>query len=258
VGSDKLAQLEKLSASELNLFHQCPAKWKFIEDEAPSITIDETAMLFGREIHSIIASYYVSLSDNDDLDHARKLIEKAFNDGNDFVLKNKGATLKKVRENFIAFEMKRLKTWKKKKPDMIENRITVKSSSDRPRLVGVIDLYDKISGIIIDWKTSGSDDFRDEQLVQGKMYEMLLKENGYVVNKVYFVNLVEGSEKQLPKVTDGWLEEKIRAMCEKVRIGEFPKKPSPLCGWCMYQLTCDIGEYNIWQEPIVVKSVTDR
>lgn len=247
--------VNKISASELNQFNQCSQKWLYRKLGAPFTPVDDSAARFGTEVHHVVANYLESLSEDTTEDKARRLIERYFSETP--AAMSNAQKLRKIKDNFIKLEIQRLRANKRKKPTLIEKRLEV-DIFPNVLLVGVIDYYDQETATIIDWKTGRPGNFTDAFLVQGKIYETLVKKAGLPVEKVFFVNLVDGSKQQLPKVTDGWLEEKIRSMCENVRLNNFGKNPTGLCGWCEYRLCCELEGYNLWQEPLIVKSVIER
>lgn len=256
--TDNTYEVRKISASELNLFNQCPLKWRFKEDKMPTTPTDRTPADYGGEIHKIVAYYFDKLSSGSDINEIEILIDEAFDCGNDLILKTDVNKTKKIKKNFLKFEIDRIKTnGSIDKPYLIEKRIEIKPSQELPLLVGVIDCYDRKSETIIDWKTGNSDFFSDSFLIQGKIYELLLRSLNLPVKKVSFVNLTHGSVKNMPKVTDSWLIGQIQNMQDNVKYKRFPKKPSGLCNWCEYRLTCEMGGGNIWEIPLIVSGVED-
>ena len=61
-----------------------------------------------------------------------------------------------------------------------------------------------------------------------------------------FVNPPTGKQLTVPKVTDGWLYKIAKQMCEQVKAGRFPPKPTPLCGWCSHIIRCQFNGICLW------------
>jgi hypothetical protein len=256
MGLNSKYEVKKISASELNLFNQCPLRWKFREDKTPTTPVDRTAADYGGEIHKIVAYYFDKLKIGGNLNDIEGMIDEAFDCGNDLILKGDTSKTKKIRKNLLSFEIDRFKkNGSLSKPHLIEKRFELKINPSIPLIVGIIDCYDSKTETIIDWKTGNNDYFSDSFLTQGKIYETLIKAQNLPVKKVLFVNLNCGTTHQMPKVTDAWLMNQIKQMCDNVEQNRFTKKPSKLCDWCEYRLTCEMGGGNLWEIPFIVKDV---
>jgi len=232
----------KVSPSKINRFYQCPFSFKchYLEKRRPIKTIE--SYLFGSMVHDIIPIYYDNLTS---LSNIEESITTAFDEGADWRLKKRKTALRKVQANFKSFEKKRIKD-KINLPSFTERKLT---SELFPGIIieGIIDAYWN-EGFWVDWKTGKHEEMNDSRKIQGKIYELLLKSNDYPVKEGYFVNLYKGVTLKLPKVSEAWVETKIRGILE---AKTYPKKKSLLCeGWCQYKLDCDLDSKSLWSHVI--------
>ena len=235
----------KISPSDLNLFYQCPLKWKYQHEGVQGIPVDETARLFGIAIHNIIALYFNKISANipdkpteGEISYYLKL---AIKEGYDPVLSMRDAKAKRILKNFLNFEKQRLKSWKIYKPEIVEQKLEVGP------ITGIIDFYG--DGIIIDWKTGAEMDENNKYILrQGTIYKILLEKHKKPVRKILFVFLDSGKTIELPPTTEGWVVNEIKQMLDMIKLNRFPAKPSPLCAYCPFILRCQFRNSCIWWE----------
>ena len=135
-----------ISPSSINTFFSCPLRWKWMKEGKEGIPIDDTLMRLGSMIHYTIKVYYERVSDNPTPDEITNKALDTLNEVYDDSLSHKRKQAFSLINSFIDFEKKRLKTWKKYKPDLVEQRIVLDND-----LVGIVDFYSE--NTIIDWKT---------------------------------------------------------------------------------------------------------
>jgi len=237
-----LFNIEHISPSELDMWQTCPRRWLYRREGRTAIIVDDRDRLFGQRVHELIAEYFREMAkrtyqptEDDITEVATKVFE---NYGLNFY-KNR---LEKIRDNFIEFEKARRRKWKTYlSPNVkIEFRLESKPPNAPTKLVGVIDFYLREEETLIDWKTGGNP-FRTSYAIQGKMYEMLLRYNGYPVRNIMFVNLLTNECLPSPRVSDGWIYKLINSMLENVRLGRFPALKTGFCDYCEYRLDCEFS-----------------
>ena len=227
-----------ISPSALNNFIRCPYRWRCERYKFPSIFIDESARQFGFTCHNIYELYYRKIDDFPTKDEIIQAVEEAVTEGGSSFTDSRKKATRKIRDYLHDFEVNRVGN-RVHKPELIEQRLSVKIWDDLPPILGIPDLFIRDTGTLIDWKFGKNAEITDEILVQGKMYEMILQSGDYDVKKVTFRYPVLGVKNNLPKVTDGWIYEKVRYMCDMIRIDKFPSREGFLCNkWCPFILSC--------------------
>lgn len=235
--------MEILSPSKINTFEGCPFKFKcYYIDHQPKIKTEDTYS-FGSMVHDIIPMYYDKVTELSQESDIKQKIEEAFAEGTDWRLQKRKKSLEKCQKEFQKFEINRLRSHRGL-PTFTERKIKAKLFDDIPEIEGIVDGYwQDQGGMWVDWKTGKWAEMTPSLCVQGKVYEMLLKANGFPVKKGKFVNLYRGIILDLPNLTDAWLHQKLRDMMEKLGKSKFPILKSPLCnGYCEYRLRCDLRD----------------
>lgn len=232
-----------VSASQINTYFQCPYKWYLDRQKVPGIYIDDTPRRLGIMMHEIITNYFKTVPKQVTEDVIRNTAYKCFEDGFYSDLGHVKEDAEKVIENFILFEINRLGTWEVYHPELVEEPITVKLDNN-VYLKGYIDFY--CNGTLIDWKT-GKFGFLDlDKQVQGSIYNYLTEHKGYDVKEFYFIFLKNNNRYlPLPNISESWILNHINKMVDSVRHGLFPKKENDFCGWCEYQLRCELSQREI-------------
>lgn len=228
------------SPSQMNLFFACSRRWLYNKQGKRGIVTDDSALVFGKTVHNAIEEFFRKVPDHPSADEIESIAKKVFGEYDRQMIRERKQRLERIRDNFISFEKKRMRTWKHYKPTLVEEKL--KSS----QFVGILDFYSKEEGVAIDWKT-GSSMMSPNHLRQGKIYELLLRENNYTVKKVIFFSLESGMALPVPRVTDGWIQKELDRMRNEIEQGRFFANRGPLCGWCPYILDCDFGETDFWR-----------
>jgi len=211
------------------------------------VTPDE-AMIFGTTIHNIVVLYYDKIDNDTRIDEIDMRLDEAFVEGGNWLTDRRKTRVRTIQNNFKEFEKNRIKN-KINKPILLEHSTTHDLFPDLPPIKGIVDAYYEDVGMAVDWKTGKYEEMTDDRMIQGKIYEMLLKEDGYPVKKVLFNNLNLGRQLTLPKITDGWIQKEISQMVDMVHADRFPKKESGLCnGWCPYILSCHFDGICPWSD----------
>lgn len=231
------------SPSEINLFFRCPYKWKLLKiDKAITISIPNDYALLGRNMHLIIAEYYNNIVEKPTLKQVVNIAESCFSRFFDPLLKNHQQLAENMLKNFIKFEQKRIPNYIK--PIIIERKLKDENFS------GIIDYFDGEN--IIDWKTGRIMGIDDNLRRQGKIYDLLLKHNGYEGHhKIYFITLRNGRSLELPMTTKSWIMSQVNRMYRMVKNKRFPECKTPLCNFCEVQLACEFKNTKLWDEVIL-------
>jgi len=234
----------KFNASDLNMFYTCPNMWRLIRiEKASGIPRDESLMLLGKNIHIIIQDYFSNISEKPTEKEIKKVASRCFETGFDPYLKRFSRSAKQMIQNFIEFEISRLKKGNYK-PLFVEKKL------EDEYFRGVIDFYDS-DGIVIDWKTGRQVSITPEMRRQGKIYELLLKHNGFKVKKVYFVTLRNGRVLEMPYTSDSWLISEVNRMVRMYERGMYPKNKSGICKNCPVQLECELESLKLWDRRVI-------
>lgn len=232
--------LGKTSPSSLNRWENCALNWLCYKQKRPGIEIDTTARDLGGNVHDMIDTYFGMISETPTEKEIRTIAQSVFDEG----FKNSLSHVKKAAvrcwKNFVEFEIDRLKTWPVYAPTLTEARL------ENERFLGIVDFYSEECRIGIDWKTGNLNQLWDDQLRQGKIYEMLLTDNSHPIDHFYFVSLKAGRTLELPYVTTGWVDQQYQRMQRMIKRGQFPKKKGPLCKWCSYILDCEFSDVCLW------------
>lgn len=229
-----------ISPYQMNLFYACSMRWLYNKQGRRGIVVDDSALLFGKAVHNAIGEFFRKVPDHPSADEIEVIAKKIFGECNRLMIKERKQRLERIRDNFISFEKKRMRTWKHYKPTFVEEKL----KSDQ--FVGILDFYSKEEGVAIDWKT-GSSMMSPNHLRQGKIYEVLLRENNYPAKKIMFLSLESGMALPVPRVTDGWIQKEVDRMRDMIERGRFFANRGPLCGWCPYILDCDFEGTCFWR-----------
>lgn len=237
-----------ISQSQINTFRTCKFKYycKYII-RANKIKVDNTAALFGEASHKIVESYYEKIDSTTSLEEILKSIEEAFVEGSDYRVERKKTVFRRCQKNFVEWERYRIRQ-RFGVPAFTEKTFTNELFKGILPVNGIVDAYfDKVE-MWVDWKTGNSTELTEQNLIQGKVYEMLLKYNGYPVKKGLFVNLNKGVRIPMPKISDNYLETRIHDMLAKIDAEDFSPTASGLCNkWCEYRLACDLKHICPWE-----------
>jgi len=234
------------SPSQISTHENCPFQWQSSVQRLPQIATETKFADAGNVIHQSIAEYFKVINPTPNRGEIEGTIQTILD-------RNWGASgLKRMDsrkdtclQNFVRFEDKRRRTWKQYKPTSIEQQLSVTVNSINYRTI--VDAYWKEDATIVDWKSGKMNQIGVSEQIQGQVMRMVITAMGNPVNKVIFAALLVGLELEMPNVTNGFVESKIRSMIEHARLDMFPKKKSYLCVWCSYNLRCRFdGERCLW------------
>lgn len=225
----------RFSPTAINTFFQCPRKWYYQSVQAPENIVDDRRALLGSAIHSMIQLYFTRQVERPTESDIDRLAWEIFTTTYDPIIKEFEKTAKRIWTNFIKFEKKRLREWRRYKPVFVEEMLEISNT-----IRGIVDFYGDER--IIDWKT-GSFYFLNKDFVrQGNFYRFMLERSGYTVKEILFVFLKDDKVVKIPKKSDGWVQEEISRVKRMIQQGYFPKKESQLCRFCEYRLVCEFSD----------------
>lgn len=233
-----------VSPSDMNSFlpdNGCPLRWKWRKERRAGIAVDKLGMHLGSNIHKMIKIYFQRIGDKPTEAEVKNVAESVYQDV--FNRRDLGSVKKKAErcwENFVSFELNRLKSWDVYKPSLVEEKLY------NEKHVGIIDFHSDPQSTTIDWKSGNLNQLGDTELRQGKVYENLLVSNEHQTETILFVALYTGRELEMPMVTAGWIDGERDKMLGMVRQHQFPKSVGPLCGWCPYVLDCEFSGLCLW------------
>jgi len=234
----------RYSPSALNMFAQCPAKYKYEKlDHVQPIYVERAKADVGHDVHHAIQYYFSKVQEKPRRIELTEGIKRAWDEivGNKYksnrILQHR---VTQSLKNFTEFEIMRRKTWKSYLPSMVEKPLQGKEFR------GIVDFYSEKEQVVIDWKTGKKNELSLDDYRQGEIYRKLLEEEGKKVSRVLFVVLSTGKVLSVPTLSDGWLGQEIIKIKSSISNGNFPKKPSMLCGYCPYVIRCEMEGIGLW------------
>ncbi len=238
--------VKKLSASKINSFYTCQFAYHCRYNLRKPQIKTPPSNLFGLMVHDIIPNYYDKPRSLTDKKIIPNEIEEAFTEGSDWRLGRRKDALRTCQNSFKSFEYWRIDN-NLGKPTFTEGHLTGHIfGEDLPLVEGYIDAFWD-GHVWVDWKTGKWAEMDDTRKIQGKIYEMLLKHNGYKLDKGIFVNLLHGTRHTLPNISESWLKNKVVNMLEMIENNSYRTIKSGLCnGWCGYRLSCDLQNNRLW------------
>ncbi len=237
--------LTSLSPSAINQIKRCPRQWQLSMQLASRIEVESKYLVLGRKTHEIIASYYRIVGQTPTEQTIHTTADKVFERWYAPEIKTMLHQVNELKKNFIAYELQRHKTWQQYRPTLVEKKLNVKIWNDLPEFHPIIDFYSEPQKTIIDWKT-GTVEMNEELMIQGKIYELSLRAMAKPVEHVIFVGLKHNVAYEMPKVQDGWAYGICKDVADLIKSGHFPKRPTPLCGWCSFILNCEFDYTCLW------------
>ena len=237
--------MTSIAPSAINQIRRCPRQWQLSMQLSAQVETEQKYLVFGRQIHAVIASYYRTIGQSATEQTIHTAIDKAFERWYAPEIKTMLHQVNDTKKHFLTYELQRHKTWQQYKPTLVEKKLNVKIWNDIPEFHPIIDFYSESQKTIIDWKT-GNVEMNEELMIQGKIYEMSLKAMNKPVEHVIFVGLKHGVAYEMPKVQDGWAYGICKGVVDLVKSGHFHKNPSPLCNWCPFILNCEFDYTWLW------------
>ncbi len=227
-----------IAPTTISHFHSCPLAFQFIKIlKVPQIEIVEPRRPIGTNMHLIIKMYYTHMtSPKPTPEQIRTTANNCFKNYFDESLAEYKKEMQLMLNNFIMFEIARIPNY--------HPAIEVEKWDEDDIYGGYIDMFDGFT--IYDWKIN-IQKLYDEHLVQGKAYQRIKRNKGYGEVNVCFFGLENGKSLYMPRMADEWLENLRVEMLNMIAAGNFPAKPSPLCGWCPVQLACTYKFKNLWE-----------
>jgi len=224
----------------MNRHKNCPLSWLYYKQKRVGIPLDDSDAQLGLNVHDMTDIYFDKIPDIPIEEDIREIAELVFDENFRADLSNKKRKGQRCWDNFIKFEIDRLRTWPVYKPTFTEKRL------ENHRFIGILDFYSEECGIAIDWKTGKLNQLWDSNLIEAKIYEELLIDNQHPFDKFYFVALQTGRSLEAPYVNKGWLDQHYDRMMRMIKRGDFPKIKGPLCPYCIYQLDCEFSDVCLW------------
>lgn len=230
-----------VSPSDLITFEYCPRDFYFRKSKVVGIGVNDTPRLLGINIHRMIAKYFGRISDKPSPASIRSVAQTVYEQEFD---EKRLASMKKRAErcwaNFVRFEVRRLKSWKRYMPTIVEGRLKGGGYSV------IVDFYSEADRKGLDWKSGRLVGIDTPELIQGKSNTVVLESLGNRCDNFSFVGLLSGREMPLPRVNKGWLDEKKARIRSQVKLGNFPARPSGRCKSCQFILNCQMWKVCLW------------
>ncbi len=253
--------VKRFSFTQLRAYENCPYQYRFAHILKIPIT-GKAQFSYGKTLHSTLQKFFdlvklkqgsqqidlfgLEKEDRSEVtsDQLLEIYEQEFVDDwfqdqkekDSYYLKGK-ESLKKFFEHFLA---------NKPKPKYLEQPFNFRLGKDGEYIInGKIDRIDDMDGQvrIVDYKTGTpkeklSAEDKEQLLLYQMASERVLKEPVGELAFYYLDNSQEisflGTDKDLEKY-----ELKILGIIEKINSGQFPAKPSQLCGFCDFRRICE-------------------
>lgn len=233
----------KFSPSAINEFYSCPKQWQLHRLGACGIAVNRDFMDLGKLVHEAIKEYFNIIGNKPTPQNINRIFTTVFEQHfEQYSLNRLRIRANRLRDNFILFEIERVKTWKIYSPTLVEVKLKTEN------YVTIVDFYSQPHKTLIDWKSGNKRDLTDNDLRQGKVMEIVLKKNGYPVEKILFVGLYPNRVFEVPKIPDGFVDNEKNKMLESVHSNYFPKRglEKGYCRWCDVVLDCFLEGCNLW------------
>ena len=213
--------VKKLSKSSINLYLQCPYKWKKSHIDNVEV-IPSPAMLRGTKIHNKIENYYKNPTPDNDL------------------------------KNLIEFDKRRANDMRKQgiEPDKFIKPLfqELKLSSDKLNLKGILDavFINPEDGklIVIDWKTGkyNKDNLNDYRL-ELAIYKLLLEDSEFVDKEVgywgiYFIDADKLFFEPVSQKCENEVLNTIMEVRRGIEMESFHPKRNMWCKYCQFKGVC--------------------
>jgi RecB family exonuclease len=237
----------RLSATAIETFETCPLKFKLSRDWRLPDELSG-ALQYGATIHSVLLTYFEGIRLQRPLSD-----EQLFQLFRDTLAAN-GIVEHYQRELYEAQGLEQLTGFltalrEKPLPDVAHTEVSFEIKIGESTVAGRIDRMDRSgeNGIrLVDYKTGKPKDRKDaERSLQLSIYAIAAQQKwGYQIDHVCFYNL-DGNQAILTTRDTGDLQEaieKVQAVAEKIREGNFEAKPGFHCGFCVYRSLCPATE----------------
>lgn len=204
-----------LSASQLNLFAQCPRRWHYYVTDAPAADTDLRYADCGRRVHKAIETSLHGIQP----DHA-ELTKGLDGEMYDRYLR--------CYENYIGL---------RRALDLVTASVEVplEATVNGVRLMGYLDVLD--GDLCIDWKTGKPS---PGERIQAAVYQYLMRRNGVTDPRVAFVYLLDGRSSPAPTYPDEYVEVLVGNILKAVADDNYPATGNG-CRWCPYSHICEVG-----------------
>ena len=243
-------KMASITQTQMNLCEDCPKSWIYYRKKVPKTEGDMRYAQAGIIVHESIEQYFKNMPD----DPHSGLISGTFND----ILNRKCEPYReqlkelnnrkvKCAENFIKFELNRMKMCSRYRPTFLEEKMN--ANINGVDYFCIIDSFWAEEGILVDWKTGQKVTLDVHDYIQGSIEKMVLEARGYKVNKVIFVMLLTGQSMEMSHQPPNFIHDRAIQMIKYWQTGTFPKIKGPKCNFCNWNLRCSIEEMNkcLWR-----------
>ncbi len=269
------------SASSINTYRNCARKY-FYHYKLGLPTKDSIAALNGGVVHTALENFFkidpANLHFNTYENELRNHLMNSFNQAWIEVVPQLSAlteskdTIKDyyqdslfMLDHFVSIFLKKLQEEMNKKSlteafNTIKPETEICITSATHQIRGYIDAIHKNDGeiLILDYKTSRSDEVTEDYKLQLAIYVLLFEEQqGKMPDKVGLYFLRHGQQKLIPVTPE--LIAFAKKECKNVHnntisqdIEDYPKNLGPLCKWCDYKDYCfgqkSLSDYTLLKE----------
>lgn len=242
--------MASITQTQMNLAEKCPMSWYYYRKKVPKTQGDERYMLAGSVIHESIEQYFKSISDNP---HSglisgtfTSIIDRNWEPHKE-VLKELYSRKTKCTENFIKFEVERLKTCKRYRPTLLEDKKA--ATVNGIDFFSIIDSYWEEDGLLVDWKSGNKVTLDVQDYIQGTIEKTILQALGHKVNTVMFVMLLSGQKMVMNPQPENFIMERAKKMIQYWMTNTFPKIRGQGCVYCGWNLRCTLldNKLCLWE-----------
>jgi len=222
----------KYSPSALNMYYQCPYKFKLAYIDGVKPLPPPEKMVIGKTIHEVIAKYYELIPVTITPKEIPLFLSQALKEVN-----VSADSLNYLLRGFRRFEERRL-TW-----NLNPKPVAIEKYFERGIFHGVLDVIFKRADqklVGVDWKSGRVSMDNVSHIIQGFVYVYIAN-----LDEMIFVSLVSGSENRLPAKELLRFKSVLREIIGGIKAKNFEKKPGEKCKTCEYSLACNLREEDL-------------
>lgn len=239
-------KMASITQTQMNLAENCPMSWYFYRKKFPKIIGDDRYMLVGTVIHNSIEQYYRTISESPHMGQIsgtfKTILDRNWEPHKEN-LKELFSRKIKCEENFVKFEIERMKFCNRYRPSMQEEKLN--ATINGIDFFTIVDCFWSEDGLLVDWKTGNKTSLGTQDYIQGMIEKKILEARGYTVKKVVFAMLLSGQFVEMGLQTDNFLMDRANRMVEYWTSGKFPKIKGQQCLYCGWDIRCALQDSKL-------------
>ena len=222
----------KYSPYSLNLYYQCPYKFKLAYIDGAKPLPPSEKMIIGKTIHEVLAKYYEIIPNTITPKEVPLFLAQALKEIN-----VSSDRLNYLLRGFRRFEERRL-TW-----NLNPKPIAIEKYFERGMFHGILDVIfkrhdQKLVGV--DWKSGRVTMDNVSNIIQGFVYVYIAN-----LDEMVFVSLISGNEMKLSARELLTFKDVLRKIINGIKAKNFEKNIGDHCKTCEFSLACNLREEDI-------------